>query len=90
MKVLYWILTGVLCAASILAGSAYLMGAEAAHDTLQGLGYPAYLMPILGVWKVSGGLVLLLPGLTLVKNWAYSGFFLFVFGCFSESCGRRT
>jgi hypothetical protein len=45
-------------------------------QALQGfahLGYPAYFMSLLGVWKVLGALVLLLPGLPRLKEWAYAG-----------------
>jgi DoxX-like family len=35
------------------------------------LGYPPYF--ILGVWKLLGGLVILLPALPLLKEWAYAG-----------------
>ena len=82
MKVLYWMLTGVLCAASLVAGMAYLMEAQGPNMVLQELGYPTYLLPILGVWKVSGALTLLLPGLTRVKSWAYAGFFFLYSGAF--------
>jgi uncharacterized membrane protein YphA (DoxX/SURF4 family) len=37
------------------------------------LGYPAYFMLILGVWKILGGVAILVPGLRLVKEWAYAG-----------------
>jgi hypothetical protein len=37
------------------------------------LGYPAYLLGVLGVWKLLGAAVLLLPRLVLLKEWAYAG-----------------
>jgi hypothetical protein len=37
------------------------------------LGYPAYFVTILGVWKILGAIVILLPGLALAKEWAYAG-----------------
>jgi hypothetical protein len=37
------------------------------------LGYPQYLRLVLGVAKPAAGIVLLLPGLRLVKEWAYAG-----------------
>lgn len=39
------------------------------------LGYPRYFADLLGAWKVLGGIVLLLPGCPLVKEWAYAGMF---------------
>jgi hypothetical protein len=38
------------------------------------LGYPEYLMTILGGAKILGVIALLIPGVPLLKEWAYSGF----------------
>ena len=37
------------------------------------LGYTAYFTTILGVWKVLGGIAVLVPRLPLLKEWAYAG-----------------
>lgn len=37
------------------------------------LGYPIYLGTILGFWKVPFAMVLFLPGLQRLKEWAYAG-----------------
>ncbi len=39
------------------------------------LGFPAYLLTILGVWKLLGVIALLVPGFPRLKEWAYAGFF---------------
>ncbi len=39
------------------------------------LGYPLYILTILGVWKVPGALVIAAPGLPRLKEWAYAGIF---------------
>src|SRR5690606_17081558 len=44
------------------------------------LGYPLYLLPILGAWKILGVIVLLIPKFPLVKEWAYAGFFFAMSG----------
>lgn len=44
------------------------------------LGYPEYLMTILGVAKISGVIALLIPGLPLLKEWAYAGFTFDILG----------
>ena len=38
-------------------------------------GFPAYLLTILGVWKLLGVIALLVPGFPRLKEWAYAGFF---------------
>lgn len=38
------------------------------------LGYPPYFANLLGVGKLAGVVVLLLPGMVKLKEWAYAGF----------------
>jgi VIT1/CCC1 family predicted Fe2+/Mn2+ transporter len=49
-------------------------------DGIIRLGYPEYVLNILGTWKILGVVVLLLPGYTLLKEWAYAGFFFLMTG----------
>ena len=42
------------------------------HDQL---GYPEYFIPFTGWAKLIGSLVILIPGLKTVKEWAYAGLF---------------
>ena len=51
-----------------------LLRADVQRESIAALGYPEYLMTILGVAKVLGVVVLLLPRLRLLKEWAYAGF----------------
>src|SRR5262249_17790305 len=37
------------------------------------LGYPTYVLTILGAWKIPGSITLFLPGLPRLKEWAYAG-----------------
>lgn len=70
----YWILTSLFCLAMGAAGVMNLMGVEAQQEAMANLGYPAYLMTILGVAKVAGVIALLIPRMPLLKEWAYAGF----------------
>ena len=71
----YWITT-VLCAAAFLAsGVAELVAAPAAVEATLTLGYPAFFLTILGVWKVLSVPALLAPRLPRLKEWAYAGIF---------------
>ena len=41
----------------------------------ESLGYPLYFFPMLGVFKVLGAIILLLPNdFNRIKEWAYAGF----------------
>jgi hypothetical protein len=44
------------------------------------LGYPVYLMTIIGVWKILGVIAVLVPKRPLLKEWAYAGFFFVMSG----------
>jgi len=49
-------------------------------DSMTHLGYPVYLVTILGVWKILGVVALLIPRFPLLKEWAYAGFFFIMSG----------
>lgn len=70
----YWVATGIFCAMLGGGGLSYLAGVEQFAEAIVGLGYPPYLLTILGVAKVLGVIVLLAPGRPLLKEWAYAGF----------------
>ena len=44
------------------------------------LGYPAYFLLIIGIWKILGVIAILAPRYPLVKEWAYAGFFFTMTG----------
>src|SRR3984893_10176296 len=71
----YWVTTGLLAAAFLAAGAAELASGSAAAASTLALGYPAYFLTILGVWKVLSAPVLLAPRLPRLKEWAYAGIF---------------
>jgi uncharacterized membrane protein YphA (DoxX/SURF4 family) len=70
----YWLATGLFCLAMTAGGSMNLMRAEMQQEAMTALGYPDYLMTILGVAKILGVIALLIPGVPLLKEWAYAGF----------------
>lgn len=45
-------------------------------DVVTSLGYPVYVLVILGLCKVPGAIVLFLPRLPRLKEWAYAGIIL--------------
>jgi uncharacterized membrane protein YphA (DoxX/SURF4 family) len=69
----YWVSTVLLAYALLGGGIANLARQADGVASLQQLGYPLYLLVILGIWKVAGGLVVLAPGLPRLKEWAYAG-----------------
>jgi hypothetical protein len=69
----YRICTFVI-AFEITAGAIWgLLRIEYVRVVFAHLGYPMYLATILGIWKVPVAIVLFLPGLQRLKEWAYAG-----------------
>jgi hypothetical protein len=52
------------------------------YEIVSSLGYPLYLLSILGVWKLLGVITILIPKFPLLKEWAYAGFFFAMSGAF--------
>jgi DoxX-like family len=72
LKIVYWAST-VLAAVMLLFALSYLTGSPQIVEGFNHLGYPQYLRLVLGVAKPAAGIVILLPGLRLLKEWAYAG-----------------
>jgi len=68
----YWTTTS-LAALALLGALSYLTGSEQVVSGFTKAGYPQHLRLVLGVAKPAAALVLLLPGLALLKEWAYAG-----------------
>jgi hypothetical protein len=69
----YWLLTGVV-ALEMVAGSMWdLLRIEFVRGVFDQLGYPHYLLLIIGAWKLPCAVTLLVPGFPRLKEWAYAG-----------------
>ena len=73
-KVIYWVSTGLVAALSGFAAFAYLSGSPQAVQGFAHVGYPQQLRILLGIAKLLGALVLVVPGIPTLKEWAYAGF----------------
>ena len=69
-KIIYWIATIWLSLGMISTGVVQLFKTNAGQgglDMIIHLGYPAYLLTILGTWKILGVVALLIPKFPLLK-----------------------
>lgn len=83
-KVVYWIST-VIASAMLLFALIYLTGSEQVVSGFAKVGYPQHLRIVLGIAKPAAAIVLLLPGLGLLKEWAYAGAtFTWVMACIAH------
>ena len=79
-SILYWASTAILVFCLASGGIAELMHWEGSAAGMRLIGYPDYLMSILGFWKELGCVAILAPGLGRLKEWAYAGMFFEVTG----------
>lgn len=71
-KIIYWISTGLLCF-SMLGGIGQLLQVKEVVKGFAPLGYPTYFISILGFWKATAIIALLIPKFPLLKEWTYAG-----------------
>jgi hypothetical protein len=71
----YWVCTIVIALLLLSGGIMQVMRFPAAIEGITRVGYPVHFAVLLGVWKILGAIVILLPGYALVKEWAYAGMF---------------
>lgn len=79
-KIIYWVATLWLALGMTSTAIVQLMNMKEEVDNIIHLGYPVYLLTILGVWKILGVITVLIPKFTLLKEWAYAGFFFAMSG----------
>jgi hypothetical protein len=73
-RTIYWLATLFVAFIMAISGILALTHSPAMMNALVHLGYPPYFSNLLGVAKVIGVCVLLVPGIARLKEWAYAGF----------------
>ena len=73
-KIAYWGATVLVAIEALFGAFTYLTAAPEAVENFRHVGYPQQLRVLLGIGKLAGALVLLLPRLPGLKEWAYAGF----------------
>lgn len=71
--IVYWLCSALVAFSFVSGGAVYWMRVPDAIEGVTRLGYPLHFILLLGFWKVLGGIVVLLPGFALAKEWAYAG-----------------
>ena len=73
-KITFWITT-ILIGVTQGIMPIFSTHSELTVEVITGLGYPVYFILMLNIFKLLGGLVLLIPFLSnRLKEWAYAGF----------------
>lgn len=84
MKAGYWIATILVALAMIAGGAADFLLLDPVKESMDHLGYPHYFARILGFWKVLGGIAIVVPGYSRLKEWAYAGIFFDLTGALAS------
>lgn len=82
-KLIYWVATIWLALGMLSTATVQLLKAKDGQggvDSIIHLGYPVYLLTLLGFWKVLGVFAVIAPKFPLIKEWAYAGFFFAMSG----------
>ncbi|WP_417364030.1 DoxX family protein [Galbibacter sp.] len=79
-KITYWVSTIFLSFGMSAGGIQQTLQIGGYNEIITELGYPLYLLSILGTWKILGVIAILIPKKPLLKEWAYVGFFFAMSG----------
>ena len=74
LKIVYWASTVFFAGLFGTTGTLYLLHFRAFVKRSMDLGYPLYVVDIIGTAKVLGAIALVVPRFKRLKEWAYAGF----------------
>ncbi len=74
-KIIYWLSTAVFCCIFLFSAIMYFTRYQMVKGFFESLGYPVYIIYPLAVAKVLGIAAILTKRSSLLKEWAYAGFF---------------
>ena len=80
----YWIATIIFALMMLMDGFGGVTQQEAGKEELRHLGYPMYLLIIVGIAKLLGALAILQQKFVVIKEWAFAGFTINFIGAFAS------
>ncbi|HEY9262162.1 DoxX family protein [Chitinophaga sp.] len=80
----FWLTTGIIALETGVGAIWDLQKTAFVRTIMAHLGYPEYILTIMGVWKVLGVIALLMPGFPRLKEWVYAGLFFTYTGAFAS------
>jgi len=83
-KIIYWVATLWMALGMTSTGIVQLIKMEDEVARITHLGYPVYFLTILGISKLLGVVVALVPKFPLLKEWAYAGFVFTLLGALAS------
>lgn len=71
--IVYWVATTILAMELLVGGAWDVLMLPQVREVFHRLGYPVYVLVILGVWKLLGSIAITIPRFPRLKEWAYAG-----------------
>lgn len=84
LRIWYWLATIIFALMMIMDGFGGVTQQEAGKEVFKHLGYPMYLLIIVGIAKLLGAVSILQNKFKTVKEWAYAGFAINFIGAFAS------
>lgn len=82
---LYWATTIIIAIESFVGGWWDVLRIDYVRDILETqLEYPYYVAILLGVWKIPGAIILVIPKFPRLKEWVYAGIMFVYTGAFAS------
>ncbi len=79
----YWVATAIVAleqlaggVTDLIHGGTRVVSGESVALLMTHLGYPVYLLTLMGPASLCGAVILLVPGFPRLKEWAYAGIFI--------------
>ena len=73
-KIVYWTSTIIFAGMFLMSAMMYLTKSPELVEGMKFLGFPMFILPLLGTAKLLGAIALLQPKFKTLKEWAYAGF----------------
>jgi DoxX-like family len=96
--IFYWTTTSLIALETfaegvidLTHGRAGVVSGPFVTQVVTNLGYPVYILTILGIFKIPGAITLVVPGFLRLKEWAYAGIVFELSGAVASNaaCGNR-
>ena len=92
---LYWATTSLIALETFLGGVVDLTRGRTAvvsgplvTQVVTSLGYPVYILAIIGIFKIPGSVTIVVPGFLRLKEWAYAGIVFELSGAVASHAAR--
>ncbi len=84
ITIIYWSFIIIFCLFMLMDGVAGVLRVEAGKEALAGLGYPEYMLTIVGTAKILGAISIIQNRFIALKEWAFAGFTINALGAFGS------